>query len=69
MFHLPIHLQIKIYSYDPTYHNLQMNVLKQINTYGSGKRNRNNPNSPCLKKSDLVGKYIISRGDKNIQIF
>jgi transposase-like protein len=25
--------------------------------------------STCLKKNDLVGKYIISRGDKNIQIF
>ena len=69
MFFLPKDLQRHIFSYDSTYHQYYRIVMKQLSTYGSLKRNRNRTYSPCLKKSDLVGSYVVSFSNSKQQFF
>ena len=49
-----------IYEYDPTFKNIYDIVIKLINGFGIMKRFRNNCNSPCLSKKDIIGKYVFS---------
>ena len=69
MFFLPKDLQTHIFSFDSTYHEHYRIVMKQLNTYGFLKRNRNRTYSPCLKHSDLVGSYVVSFSNSKQQIF
>lgn len=69
MYFLPKDLQRHIFSFDSTYHDHYRIVMKQLNTYGSLKRNRNGTYSSCLKKSDLVGSYVVSFSNSKQQLF
>ena len=61
---LPKEIQILIYTFDSTYHELLKLVIKQIHTFGIKKRIRNNLSSPCMKQTDLIGSHIIAFSNK-----
>ena len=61
MFHsLPNEIQMLIYQFDPTYRIAFNRSIQQIHTYGYKKRIRKNIHSPCLKRNDMIGHYIVS---------